>query len=181
MPSPQVCMPTLQCKSRLATGCFLFMWCGALVYKRHTEVLALAVFLAVWFDTADLSLGDPPGRVNYSVAPPPKASELGTMWDRCLKLSATQRASSHGEALYRPLSFCSQRPVFHLSLLLLISSSPLKGVSVSRRQFLLSISSDSGAEVTLFKDGLGSEFKDLGQASYLLLPDRLFIPHFLTS
>lgn len=31
----------------------------------------------------------------------------------------------------------------------------------------------------LFKDGLGSEFKDLRRASYLLLPDGLFIPHFL--
>lgn len=29
------------------------------------------------------------------------------------------------------------------------------------------------------KDGLGSEFKDLGQASYLRLPDGLFILHFL--
>lgn len=40
--------------------------------------------------------------------------------------------------------------------------------------------SDSTNNVTLFHDGLGSEFKDLQQAPYQALPDGLFIPHFLT-
>ena len=68
-------------------------------------------------------------------------------------------------------------------------SSALKGVSVSLRQFLPQRSrfrrasaSDSGAEVMAFKDGLGSEFKDLpppARAPYLHPPDGLSIPHFL--
>lgn len=93
-----------------------------------------------------------------------------------------------GEALHRLLSFCSQRPIFHLSLLLLISSFFFSSercvcfalsVSLQCSRFLCASPSDSGAEVTVFKDGLGSEFKELRRASYLLLPDGLFIPHFL--
>lgn len=48
------------------------MWCGALVYKRHTEVLALTVFLAVWFDAAALSLGE-----LLSCPPTPKGFRAG--------------------------------------------------------------------------------------------------------
>lgn len=92
-----------------------------------------------------------------------------------------------GEALYRLLSFCSQRAIFHPRLLLLISSffksercvCFTASVSPQCSSFLCASPSDSGTEVMVFKDGLGSEFKDPNQASYLLLPDGLFIPHFL--
>lgn len=46
-------------------------------------------------------------------------------------------------------------------------------------RFLCASPSDSGSEVTLFKDRLGSEFSDFYEASYLLWPEALFIPHFL--
>lgn len=74
----------------------------------------------------------------------------------------------------------------HFSFLLLLISSFFFGsercvcfsssVSPQCSCFLCASPSDSGAEVTFFKDGLGSEFKDLCQASYLLLPDGPFIP-----
>lgn len=79
--------------------------------------MALSDSLAVWFDAVALSLGDPP----------PLGLRAGTLWDRCLELSATQRGPSHGGQEKKPctsfLSFCPQRPIFHLSLLLWISSS----------------------------------------------------------
>lgn len=78
----------------------IFSSCGVgLWYIKAHWGLALSASLAVWFDAAALSLGDPPGRVSYTAAPPtspPSPSRPGTVWDRCLELSATQRGSSHG-------------------------------------------------------------------------------------
>lgn len=87
------------------------------------------------------------------------------------------------------VALLSERGFSSLSSLLLSTSSFFSGsercvcftpsVSPRSSRSLCASPSDSGAEVTPFKDGLGSEFKDLSRASYLLLPDGLFIPHFL--
>lgn len=111
---PLVCMPASQCKSRLATGYFLFMWCGASVYKGTLRLGAF--FLSgclVW--CCSLVLGWPAleGELkSCAAAPPPSLQGLrsGPVWDRCLELSATQRVSSHRdqEQLYpHLLSSCS--------------------------------------------------------------------------
>lgn len=107
----------------------VFPSCGSVLwYIKDTLRFWRSLPLLLYpFDAVALSLVDPP----YPT--PPHSFRAGTV---CLELSATQRASSHGEALYRLLSSCSQRPVFHLNVLLLIFSWALKGVSVSRRRFL---------------------------------------------
>lgn len=168
------------------------MWSRALVYKGTLRFGAF--FLSgclVW--CCGLVLGWPSWEPHSSPHPHPPPPSRPQSWGRCLELSATQRVSSHGglgEALCRLLSFCSWRLAFHLSPLLLTSSFFFSSercvcfnlsVSPQRSRFLYASPSDSGAEVMLFKDGLGWEFKDLYQASYLLLPDGLFIPHFLLS
>lgn len=171
----RVCMPTLQRKSRMATGCFLFMWRGALVHK---GTLRFWRSIPLWlFDAAALSLGDPPGRLNYIAAPPPpsffKAFELGPC---CTDAWSAQphKEPPHTEKPCTVFYHSALKgPFFRLSALLLISFFCAERCVC----FAPSVSS----EVTVLKDGLGSEFKDLRQASYLLLPDGLFIPHFLTS
>lgn len=82
---PRVCMPTLQCKSRLGTGYFLFMWCGALLYKGTLRFGPLCLS-GCWVWCCGLVLGwpfFPLGRVSCK-GPPPyihtpsfKASKLG--------------------------------------------------------------------------------------------------------
>lgn len=120
-----------------------FSLCGVgLWYIKEHWGLAPSGSLAVWFDAAALSLGDPLGRVSSN----PRLLQglrAGTVWDRCLELLATQRVSSHGglekpctafyhSALRGPFFIpdcCSWFPL----------SSSLKGVSVSLHQFFLSI------------------------------------------
>lgn len=125
---PRVCMPTSQCKSSLATGYFLFMWCGELVYKGTLRFGTRC--LPDRFDAAALSLVDTPGSMKPHLL---RGLRAGTVW-RSLELLATQSASSHGGALYCFLSFGSQRAIFHPSLHFLFLR--VKGVLVSR--FLLS-------------------------------------------
>lgn len=149
----------------------IFSSCGVgLWYIKEHRGLAPSASLAVRFDSAALSLGDP-ARTVRSNPHLLRGLRAGAVWDRCHELLATQRGSSYGglgEALYRLLSFCSQRAIFHPSLLLLISpffkSERCVCFSASaspwRSHFLCASPSDSGTEVTLFKDGLGSEFKD---------------------
>lgn len=114
MRSPRVCMPTPQCKSRLATGCFLFMWCGALVYKG-----TLRFWRRVW--CCSLVLGWPSWEGELHSCPPPPPLLQG--------LRAGDRVGQRPGALGYTKSFLTWRslvtpfiilPVFHLSLLLFL-------------------------------------------------------------
>lgn len=70
-----VCMPASQCKSRLATGYFLFMWCGALVYKGTLRLGAL--FLSgclVWCCSLVLGWPASEGELKSCTAAPPSSS-----------------------------------------------------------------------------------------------------------
>lgn len=189
---PAECVLGFACQPHSANPVWrlvIFSSCGVgLWYIKEHRGLAPSGSLAVWFDATALSLGDPLGRVSSKPPPPSRPPS----WDRVGQmpgaLGHTKRLLTWpGEALYRLLSFCSQRAIFHPSLLLLISSffksercvCFTASVSPQCSSFLCASPSDSDTEVMVFKDGLGSEFKDPHQASYLLLPDGLFIPHFL--
>lgn len=126
---PRVRMPTRQCKSRLGTGYFLFMWCGALVYKGTLRFGALCLSgCLVW------CCGLVPGwpfsswggwAVQHPPTPTPPPSRTPSR-DRVGQmpgaLGHTKRLLTWrlGEALRRLLSFCSQKAIFHLSPLFLI-------------------------------------------------------------
>lgn len=182
MRSPRVCMRTPQCKSRLATGCFLFMWCGALVYK---GTLRFWCSLALWLFGLMLQPCPWVTLLGGWAAPPPNPSRP-LSWDRVGQMPG---ALSHTKSLHTWTSFvpsfinlllkaCFSSQSAALDFLFLLQ---LWKVCLFHAVSFSSVSSNSGTEVTVFKDGLGSEFKDLCRASYLLLPDGLFIPHFLTS
>lgn len=142
-------------------------------YIKEHRGLATSASLAS-LDSAALSLVDPPRMVRLN---PP---------NHHLRLRAGARVGQMPGALGHTKRLLTWRPeekprsAFYPSALrgpFFISavccswfplSSSLKGVSVSLHRFLLWRShfpcaspTDSGTEVTLFKDGLGSEFKDL--------------------
>lgn len=173
-----VCMPVLQYKSSLATGYFPFMWCGALVHEgtlRFGSLCFSGCFGLMLQPCPWMTLWG--GRARTPL--PPSPSSRPPRWDRVGQmppaLVQTKRAP-HMEA--RLLSLRSSS----------LYSSALKGVSVSLRQFLPQRSrfrrasaSDSGAEVMAFKDGLGSEFKDLPPPPGLLICTHQTAFPFLTS
>lgn len=155
---------------------FLFScgFCGFGIQMKRRG-LALELFGSV---AAGLSFGEP---MCPSVGPTLSWDDCGT---KCLDLLATQkRLRTHGSqqksciAFYHWGHFSTQSAaldllclrvwkvrLFHCTGFLWAPPSP---------------ASDSDTEVTMFKDGLGSEFKDLSPLSYLLSARR---PHlFFTS
>lgn len=136
--------------------------------------MALFASLAVWFDAAALSLGDPLGRVSRDPPTLFKASSQGPCGTDASSYRPHKEGPSHGGQAFITPFFNS---FFFGSERCVCSTAP---VSPQRSRFHRASPSDSGAEVAAFKDGLGSEFKDLSaRAPYLLPPDGLFIPHFL--
>ncbi len=186
---PRVCMPTLQCKSRLATGCFLFMWCWALVYKGTLRFGALCLSSClVW--CCSLVLGWPSWEGELHSCPPSPPHALLQGLEPCgtdAWSSRPHKEAPHMEArrslVPAFIILLSEAPffipaaldfLFHLRLWKVCLFQSVSSPQCSR--FLCASPSDSDAEVTVFKDGLGSEFKDLRLPSYLLLPDGPFIP-----
>lgn len=148
----------------------IFSSCGVVLWYIKKGTLRFGTFCLsgclVWCWSLVPGWPSREGELNSCPQPP---SHPGSRPRCCFELSATQRASS-----YRLLSFCSRRTIFHLS--------PLLFFSFSERCvcFTASLSSHPlPSEVTVFKDGLGSEFTGLRLSSYLLLPDGSFIPYFL--
>lgn len=138
---PRVCMPTSQCKSSLVTGYFLFMWCGALVYKgtQRFGTLWLSGYL-VW--CCGLVLGWPSWEGEFEPPPPSRPPS----WDRVGQMPG---ALGHTKRLltWRPEEACNAfyhsalRGPFFIPVCCswFPLSSSLKGVSVSLHQFLLSV------------------------------------------
>lgn len=162
-PNTPGCMSALLRESRMATCYFPFMWCQPLAHKGQRG-LALSASLVVWF--CGLVLGWP---LIWTSPLPPRLQGLQarTLWDRWVALLATQRGSSQRDSSQGLSSqFCALGFLFpQLWKVCLFHCASVPAFCASP--------SDSGAEVMLFKDGLGSEFKDL-QASYLLAPDKPF-------
>lgn len=160
----------------------ILSWCGVgLWYINEHRGLALFAPRAVWFDAAALSLGDPPWWTQTPFLF--KGLRVGT-WDRCLDLLATQSGSSHMEARrshVEPfITQLSEGPFFSTVCCDFLFLQVWKVCLFHCISFLCASPSDSGTEVTMFKDGLGSESKDPSPVSYLLSPRQsLFIPHFL--
>ncbi len=126
------------------SSCGVGLWC----IKAHWG-LALSAALAVWFWCCGLVPGWPFSSWEaelYSSHPPLthpllQGLQVGTVWDRCLKFSATQRGSSHGglEKLCAAFYHSAPRSPFFISgccSWFPLSSPALKGVSVWLHQFL---------------------------------------------
>lgn len=166
-----VCMPALQCKNP-DWGLVIFSSCGVglCCIKAHWG-LAHSASLAVWFWCCGLVLGWPQlfffpsweGELQRPTSLQTHTLLQGLqavmVQDRCLQLSATQRGSSHGgleklcTAFYHP---ALRRPFFHLLLISSFFFSYERCVCVTAPVFpffLCASPSDSGAEVTVFKDG----------------------------